>query len=314
VQLAIRHPAASTQISRNASDTGIYLDEADFSSMAGSLELEPTAALVMDWAKDLYQTGSAAAFYAHLDLSAGQRMRKECDGVCPWYPEVMMNRKWFIRYLASGMISGMGEPCQVILLASGKSPLALELLEIHPDTVAAVIESDIAGMDEKERLYHTVAPTAAKKIRCVTADLYDHAGTADSIRDTGCWFPDCPSVIIFEGISYYIPPAAASGVLRRFASESRKNFLILDYLSPCRLVREDRRYISRGIWNIIHRDCHIRSTVTYSLEELEAMLSAAGAGQVRSHTMHEMEYLRTGRNRYFPTPGHGWIQVAAARL
>jgi hypothetical protein len=92
------------------------------------MELEPTAALVMDWAKDLYLTGSAAAFVARLDLSAGHRMRRECDSICPWYPEVMMNRKWFIRHAASVIIAAIDGPCQALILASGKSPLALELL------------------------------------------------------------------------------------------------------------------------------------------------------------------------------------------
>ena len=178
--------------------------------MAGSLELEPTAALVMDWAKDLYRTGSAAAFCSHLDLSAGHRMRRECDEVCPWYPEVMMNRKWFIRHLASGMISAADGACQVVLIASGKSPLALELLEIHPGRIATVIETDIAGMEEKQQIYRAVAPEAAGKIRCVHADLYDPEGTAYAIEGTGVYDPDRPSVIVFEGISYYVPPAAAS--------------------------------------------------------------------------------------------------------
>src|SRR5512139_1419942 len=148
--------------------------------MAGSLELEPTAALVMDWARDLYQTGSASAFYARLDLSAGHLMREECDRICPWYPEVMMNRKWFIRHLASIMVSRAFGPCQVILLAAGKSPLALELLESYPEKIAAVFETDIAGMEEKKQLYHEVAPDSARKIRSVPADLYDRAGTADA--------------------------------------------------------------------------------------------------------------------------------------
>jgi len=282
--------------------------------MAGSLELEPTAALVMDWAKDLYRTGNASAFCSHLDLSAGHRMRQECDEVCPWYPEVMMNRKWFIRHLASGMVSAAEGACQVIIIASGKSPLALELLEILPDKIATVIETDIAGMEEKQQIYRAVAPEASRKIRCVRADLYDHEGTEHAIVGTGEYNPDRPSVIVFEGISYYIPPTAASGILSRFASKSRQNTVILDSLLPCRLVREDRRYISRGIWDIIHRDCNFRNTITYSPGEMEAMLSFAGCDQVRHHAMHKMERLRTGRNQFFPTADDGWIKISTARL
>lgn len=282
--------------------------------MAGSLELEPTAALVMEWAKDLYRAGDAALFCSRLDLSAGHHIKLECDEVCPWYPEVMMNRKWFIRRLASDMVAAAGGPCQIILLAAGKSPLALELLEIHPRRIEAVIETDIAGMPEKQAIYESVVPVAGRKIRCVCADIYDRAGTQQAVARTGIFDPGRPSIIVFEGISYYLPPAVSSGILSLFSSENRQNAVILDSLLPCRYVREERRYISRGIWKIIHRDCNVRETITYSPGEMEAMLSSAGCGRIRHHAMHEMEWLRTGQNRFFPTGEHGWIRVSTARL
>jgi hypothetical protein len=282
--------------------------------MAGSGELEPTAALVMDWAKDLYRTGSASAFCSSLDLSAGQRMKRECDEVCPWYPEVMMNRKWFIRHLASGMVSAADGPCRVIIPAAGKSPLALELLDLHPDKIVEIVETDIAGMDEKRRIYDAVAPAAAGRIRCVHADLYDREGTRKAVDGAGQNDPDLPTFIVLEGISYYVPPAVMSRVISLFASKSRHNTVILDYLFPCRLVREDRRYISRGIWSIIHRDCNFRATITYSPEDMKDTLIGAGCDQVRHYPMHDMERLRTGGNRFFPSAADGWIQISTASI
>jgi O-methyltransferase involved in polyketide biosynthesis len=278
------------------------------------MELEPTAALVMDWAKDLYRTGNVSAFVSTLDLSAGHRIRQECDSVCPWYTEVMLNRKWFIRHSASKIITAQDRPCQALILASGKSPLALELLENCPGRIASVIETDIAGMEEKQRTYRAVAPKAAERIRCVDADLYDPEGTREAIAGTGMFDHELPTIIVFEGISYYLPPAVSSAVLSQFTSESRQNAVILDSLLPCRLVREDRRYISRGIWGIIHRDCNVKKTITYSPEEMESMLSAAGCTQVRHHAMDEMERLRTGKNQYFVANSDGWIRISTARL
>jgi O-methyltransferase involved in polyketide biosynthesis len=282
--------------------------------MAGSLELEPTAALVMDWAKDLYRTGAAADFVARLDLSAGQRMRRECDSVCPWYTEVMMNRKWFIRHIASAFVSGSDEPCQVLILASGKSPLALELLENNPERIVSVVETDLAGMNEKQQVYREIAPSLEKKIRCIHADLYDPDETRDAVLATGAFDPGCPTIIIFEGISYYLPPAVSSAALSQFASKSGQNTIIVDSLLPSSLVREDRRYITRGIWGIINRDCNFSNSVTYSPDEMEAMLSSAGGDQVLHHAMDEMERLRTGKNRYFPTAAHGWIRISTAKF
>lgn len=282
--------------------------------MAGSQELEPTAALVMGWARDLYKTGCASRFCSRLDLSAGYRMKQECDSICPWYPEVMMNRKWFIRHLATEMLADSHDLCQVIILAAGKSPLALELLEIHPERIASVIETDIAWMEEKQEIYRSVAPGAAEKIRCLHADIYQSKETEQALYGTGMFDPEIPSIIVFEGISYYLSPAISSRILSLFSSESRQNRIILDSLLPCRLVRDDRRYISRGIWRVIHRDCNFRHTITYSPEEMAAMLSTAGCEEIRHHSMDEMERLRTGKSRYFPTGHDGWIRITTARI
>lgn len=282
--------------------------------LKGSIELEPTAALVMDWARDLYRTGCASEFYSCLDLSAGLIMRRDCDAVCPWYPEVMMNRKWFIRHLASAMISAAQGLCQVIIPAAGRSPLALELLDTHPDKISAVIETDLAWMEEKQQLYARTAPGPAQKIRCVHADLYDPKRTWEAIAATGVYDPSRTTVVVLEGISYYIPPSLLSSVISIFATESRQNRVILDHLFPCTLVREDRQYISRGIWKVIHRDCQFSKTVTYSPGAMEETLSCGGCRRMQHYSMHVMEALRTGGNQYFPDESSGWIAVSTGRM
>jgi hypothetical protein len=291
---------------------GAYPDLLQY--MAEVTNLEPTAALVMIWARDLYRTGSAADFYSLLDLSAGRRMKQECDTACPWYGQVVLNRKWFIRHLAEMFIAGAGAPCQVILPAAGKSPLALELLDACNEKIASVIETDIIGIEEKQRLYEQTAPAPAKKIRCVPVDLYDLQGTAGPIRDTGRYDPGLPTLVITEGISYYIPPADLSGIISLFASEGKKNRVVLDYMLPCRLVSDGRRRFPRGVWRVINRDCNPGNTVTYSPDEMEQALSCAGCDRVMQHPMHDIELFRTGTNRYFPAIPDGWIQVAEGRL
>lgn len=277
--------------------------------MPGPTDLEPTAALVMLWARDLYRTGSAARFYSCLDLAAGEQMRRECEAVCPWYAEVILNRKWFIREIAARFVADACAPCHVVVLAAGKSPLALELLDACGDVIASVIEVDIEGMEEKQHLYERAAPAHAAKIRCVPADLADLPGTAAAIAGAG-YDPDLPTVVILEGVSYYIPPAVLSGIVSFFASPDRKNLAIVEYLLPCRLVAEKRRNIPREIWRIINRDCNQGGTVTYSPEEIEQALARAGCDRVVQHPMHEIELARTGANRYFPAVVDSWIAIA----
>jgi hypothetical protein len=282
--------------------------------MAPENDLEPTAALVMIWARDLYRTGSAAKFCSRLDLSAGMRMKQECDAVCPWYDQVILNRKWLIRNLAADFISAAGGSCQVILPAAGKSPLALELLDACGDAVASVIEMDIKGMEEKERLYRHAAPDHAAKIHCITADLTDCHGTAGLIAESGRYDPDLPAVVIPEGISYYLPPPVLAGIIAPFRSMNCTNHVILDYLLPCKLVRPERRIYPRDIWRIINRECNQSGTVTYSPGAMEETLHNGGCRVVRHYPMHSIERTRTGSNQYFPDVHDGWIQIVSARL
>ncbi len=281
--------------------------------MAERTNLEPTAALVMLWARDLYRTGSAARFYSCLDLTAGKRMQQECETVCPWYAEVILNRKWFIRRLAAGFVAEAPAPCQVVIPAAGKSPLALELLDACNDGIASVIELDIAGMEEKQRLYVRAAPAHAKKIRCVPADLSDRSGTAAAVAGAG-YDPDLPTVVVLEGVSYYIPPAVLAGIVSLFASRDHRNRAVVEYMLPCRLFREERRKIPLGIWRIINRDCNPERTVTYSPDEMEQALTRAGCDCAVHHSMHGIERARTGANRYFPDVPDGWIGIACGRL
>ncbi|MDV2480842.1 class I SAM-dependent methyltransferase [Methanoculleus sp. Wushi-C6] len=281
--------------------------------MPDPTDLEPTAALVMLWARDLYRTGSAGRFYSCLNLAAGERMRRECEAVCPWYAEVILNRKWFIRHLAVGFVAEAPTPCQVVIPAAGRSPLALELLDACNDGIASVIELDITGMEEKQRLYERAAPAHAGKIQCIPADLSDRPATAEAIAGAG-YNPDIPTVVIVEGISYYLPPAVLSGIVSLFASRNRKNRAVVEYMLPCRLINEEQRKIPRGIWRIINRDCNQGGTVTYSPDEMERTLARAGCGRVVHHAMHEIEHARTGANHYFAAAPDGWIGIACSRL
>jgi hypothetical protein len=282
--------------------------------MPDHARLEPTAALVMLWSRDLYQSGSAARFWSLLDLAEGEPLREACDRACPWYEQVTLNRKWSIRRLADAFILGAGAPCQVILPAAGKSPLALELLDDCRDRIASVIEIDIRGMEEKQRLYGRAVPEHADKIRCVTADLFDLPGTLAAVRRTGRYDPALPACIIPEGISYYIPPALLAQIATLFASGSRTNRILFDYLLPCRLVNPGRQQFPRGVWRVINRDCNQQQTVTYDPGELDTVLARAGCDRVIHHAMHDIERDRTGANRYFPAPADGWIQIAEGWL
>ncbi|MGC9435644.1 MAG: hypothetical protein ACP5C4_06125 [Methanomicrobiales archaeon] len=273
--------------------------------MAGdeaAVPLEATAALVMAWAAPLYRDGPAGAFVSRLDLSGGDPLRSACEAVCPWYGEVICNRKAFIRGQVEGWIAGARDPCRVVVAAAGMSPLGIELAGTHPpDRLAGVVEFDRAGMEEKERL---VAGCLAGGIECRTADV---AGIGDLL-------PPGPVVLVLEGISYYLSSGEIRRVMEACRSPDRTNRVIIEYLAPCRMVAPERRAIPRGVFGRIRSACGMDAIGTWSPGEMDAIITGAGGEIEGRFSLCDMERSRTGTARRFPVPEAGWIWCTTARL
>jgi hypothetical protein len=135
------------------------------------LKLEPTAALVMQWASKLYYEEPVLRFVNQLDLSSGKTLLDKCNSVCNWYDEVILNRKSFIKHLIEQELSAAEQEYQLVFLAAGKSPLPIEILLRNSSEVYRIFEVDVSGIDEKKRLYLELFPQLLDKLQCVTADI-----------------------------------------------------------------------------------------------------------------------------------------------
>jgi O-methyltransferase involved in polyketide biosynthesis len=277
------------------------------------IRLEPTAALVMRWARPIYRSGPGSAFLGSLDLSSGEELHRRCATICDWYGEVICNRKYFIRRRIGELVSDTGAPCRLVILAAGRSPLALEMLASCGGKLSGVIEADITGMAEKQDLYATVAPGCEGRIRCLDGDLTDD-GDIRAMFGNADPGPASPTIVLMEGISYYLTPDELGGILRPFRSPDRSNRVIIEYLVPCRQVALPRRRIPQGIFGIIREACGIPRIWCHTPESLAALVDSPDGGLEEVVTMQQMEHCRTGANRYFRTRESGWIECAVARL
>jgi len=273
------------------------------------LKLEPTAALVMAWALPLYEKGPVGEFVRQLDLSSGTDLFCRCQAACDWYGEVILNRKHFIRHQIAEHLRAH-ERSQVVLLAAGKSPLGLELLQCSSQ-ISRVFEVDLAGMAEKEALYKRTAPEVADRLRCITADIASES-LQEELCQAGCR-RDIATIVVLEGISYYISEEALKRIISSFRS-SGKSIFILEYLLPCDFVEPSRRMIPRTIFSLIKESTGQKEIRCYSDEDLEQIFLEAGGRAAAYHSMQEMERQRTGRNEYFDKPGLGWIKCLEAEF
>jgi len=295
------------------------------------LRLEPTASLVILWSLSLYAKSSAPVrrFVGMLDLSAGEELLRRCDEICDWYGDVILNRKHFIKYLIERLLAeseGVEEEekgkeeergekagekaaegmVQIVILAAGKSPLALELLIENPARIAKIFEVDLAGIEEKRRLYSKVAPDLVERLRCLTLDVASE-DLLDRLAEEG-FDRDAPAIVLMEGISYYLSKNSLEEIVSRFRSGGR-NRIIFEYLVPCSEVKADRRPIPKGVFSLIREEAGTDGTVCYTRAELSDLFLRSGGRRVSCFDMSEMEWLRLGKNKCFCSRGDGWIEA-----
>ena len=273
--------------------------------LPSSHTLHATAALVMQWGYPAF-SGRAKLFSDHLDLTAAQDLIVACESECPWYGEVIANRKTAIRHLASGFLRSVDGPVNVLIPAAGWSPLALELMEVSPHTLQ-VIELDIAGMEEKSKLYQEIAPDMADRIQCVTTDI-----TSPDILAR--FLPDGTQslLVILEGITYFMDSGWVEQLIQVCSGYQEAGYII-EYLLPASDIKPERRHIADHVFSVVADACSCQPPVRYSPGLLRDIACRNGYTGFYTMTVREMERLRIRENQYFIDDRDGWIAVSMIR-
>ena len=283
----------------------IYFDSVQFPIMTASVQLSDTSAFVMLLMKDGIHTSKNSQVYrSMLDLSSGREFLRECAHVWPHLDELVLNRKSVIlQEVKSSVQSGIN---QVIIFGSGMDALSLEITSLN-DTVQ-VYEVDVDQMEHKQLLVNKVMQDTGR-IMCITADLNQSSRVVSNVLDAR-WDRSKPTLLIFEGISYYLKPGALWEIVRQFSSHA-VNHVILEYIVPRDMIDKERAHIPDEVFGII------QDTLPYDLEidrfEYNAIVQRAkaiGGFDIRRHTMSNIERRRTGANHFFPTESSGWVEIA----
>lgn len=276
------------------------------------MKLHSTAALVMIWAKSIYRKYPMVEFFKHLDLSDGQILFTLCNAVCDWYGEVIINRKHFIHHVISDMLESENSPYQIVILAAGMSPLSQNLLVKNSQKIINIFEIDESGMEEKRRIYDKIFPKYAGKIKCIPASINEKR-MMDILAEAG-YRKELQTIILAEGISYYITKRRLTEIIKRFATGSKRNRFVLEYLVPRDNISVKNRKISDRIFNIIKKECGLAKIFRYTQSELERIFIQCGGDLLQYETMKGMEFLRTQSNLYFKSQDEGWIEFIVGRL
>ncbi len=268
----------------------------------------------MSWAAPLYKDGPSAEFVGQLDLSDGEELLARCHDICPWYGEVIRNRKHFVKCLIEDELTSRTVPSQVVIPAAGSSPLALELLLNQRLRVKKVIEVDIAGMAEKRQLYSEVAPDLADRIACITADITAGEFSIEMLKAEGEYESNSPTIVLFEGISYYIEEESLRRAIGLFQSERQQNLVLVEYLLPCSFIKKAIQPIPSKIFRTIGDYAGLSNIRCYSPDEVEQFFDSVRSSEVRHYFLTDMERLRKGKTQRFVEESDGWVACSVGTL
>jgi len=284
-------------------------------------DMSSVSSLILLWARPpAYTSPAATAYLRLLDLSDGEELLSRCDTIWPQYGEVIKNRKSQILNLVLNEAGGRRKS-QAVVFGSGVDALSLEVAS-REDGVT-VYEVDRDGMDAKQRLITRCAGRRiSSRICCVTADLVDADAVMAALRGNG-WQESMPSILVFEGISYWIPERRLFGLISRFATSDRSNTLVLEYLVRRNLIADDRAHIPELVFGEVQKEIRSEtaqsrrgpapSPARYDTARIQDLLGDATT-VTDVFTLRDMERGRIGRNVYFETDKSGWIEVCRAAL
>jgi O-methyltransferase involved in polyketide biosynthesis len=277
------------------------------------LKLSDTAALVMSWSMPLYKQGLARSYIDCLDLSAGDALLMSCNEVCPWYDKVILDRKHFVRCLVENVLRSSNEgPWQIVIPAAGVSPLSLELLAGNSTNIASIFEIDLSEMEEKNALYRSIAPALHVKVRHITGDIT--APTFIEVLKNVGYRSELPTIVLLEGISYYISREDLRRLISIFRSEQQQNKIIIEYLLPCSSISEERWEIPKGVFGTIKDHAGLQHIRCYTADNIEVLLKGVGGNTLVHYSQADMERARTGTQIRFQRIRDGWIGCSVASL
>ena len=272
------------------------------------------------WARgESVQSAGAQRYLGMVDIGGGRETVERCERIWPHYGEVIRNRKHCIAGLAMRHLLG-GRIGQAVILGAGLDPLSVEIAERTRCAVASY-EIDLHPPRLKQGWKAEASPGAAGCIRLARADLAGDPEAVAAALAEGGWRRGMPSLVVAEGISYYLPEAALRGLLGLFRTRDGSGWIILEYLRDPGSIREDRARIPDAVFAEFIRGARAGGLARYS--DGQAARIAAGEDASRAEGRRgrrrrtgmatigpaAMERGRTGRNRLFADDRSGWIAV-----
>ncbi len=228
-------------------------------------KLSSTSALVLLWAQqECYRSEKAKKYLNLLDLKAGNSLYEQCVKVWPFYDEVIKNRKFGVFDLIKESFTGDKNSQQIIIAGAGVDPLGIEIVSFFP--YAKIFELDMKDMDTKSSLFSRLRDTSKSNISFIDVDLLNTFEVHEKLSDYG-WVPTESTLLILEGISYYLPPPS----IQKLIEVIKPNRIIFEFLKQSGEIATERAKIADDVFSLISKRCNCSDIFRYDYTIIESL-------------------------------------------
>ena len=163
-------------------------------------------------------------------------------------------------------------------------------------------------MDAKTEMLRSINSSIPDYIRCITRDLSDTESVTASLMEHG-WDPARPSLMILEGISYYLTTDALWKMIGMLQSKSHMNRTVMEYLIPYDMIPDTMRPIARYPFDRIENDADLDHITKYEISDIAARAQRIGGRVLHHYDMARMQKDRLPGSKLFCPPNTGWIEI-----
>ena len=270
--------------------------------------ISDTSALVLNFTSpDIWKSKNACDYFARMDLSSADDLLKMFDEEELFMQtQSVSNRKYFVRkkIIEFLEINNSGnQTAQIIILAAGVAPLSVEIASLFP--TCKVFDIDKYQMRDKEQFLDSLCPN----IYFIEEDITDIQGLTNKMMAMG-WNEKEPSLLVMEGIIYYISENELKNILNKFAPVAG---LIGDFCLEPEWVNEKTRKFGVDVFRKIKETTGVEHINFYDAPYFTSLLKKCGFLNSEIIYMNTIQIERTGNRIPFNYDDSGWLVLVSSQ-
>lgn len=273
-------------------------------------QIAPTSLLVLALAGEIYQSPLEKEYISRVDLGEARSIAQKLEEVYPAATTVINLRKRFVRLAIAAQLNR--HPLhQVVMLGAGMDALSLYLLSTYGNSIARILEIDNGYIEEKAAIYVELVPQH-DKIRFLKADITD-TDTLQLLLNREGYNPAVRTIIVCEGLIYYVTSEAFIHTLSLFKTPDHRNTVAMDYGISEAEVLPQALAAHRQVMTLMTSYVGTELNVTGSSGMLKIVQTLNGHLN-QLYTMADVERITYGKNEKFQQRGEGVLEMISFQL